>query len=352
MWDMNKDATGRIWMNRLCIILLILFSNGCLRWGFNYDNHEEKTTIGDLSLIDSTKGPFSLKADGSLDSTLIIGNDAQQKANWTEFSFQSFIGVWQLPNTLAWGWKCSNVPSTFDHFELCVAEDIQTLNSPAAQCYKEIIDQKFGTIICPAQGFHLGISYELFPDRQYVARVRAYNKLGDFAEAGPVSQRTTQEPVTKKELFHDSLLSGASLDGFTVSTTNPAKGTGCLVATIDNDNWITLRLKDLNLSYSGLTEERFKSGYVELYLELENPRTVIALFDGKNDYARYAPPKGYICGDDQPGYQRIQFPLSDIVWYSTTIDLTFATLQEITGISLGAYFGPGKVLVDEISIWY
>jgi hypothetical protein len=330
--------------------VLVLLA-GCVRLGFGVEGldggsggaldgrGEEPSLDGTVDLSDRDLSPDDLSQPDLL----------PDGSPWPAYTFVSFKGLWNLPHTLAWGWQCSSEPANFSHYELCYAKSLQALGA-SPTCLTPSDDETLAMVAC-AGGFHQGMTYDLTPSTVYYARVRACN-TAKVCVTSPVAQQSTGAlPATKVVLFSESLPTGGVLQGFAVSSTKPAAGQNHLEATVTNNNWTDLRVRQLPLSFSGMTQARFDAAYVEVYVDLPRAREVWALFDAGTDFLKYVPPQGYLTVNQSAGYQRIQFPLNRLVWQKGG-KLVYTDVSKITGIDFACYYLPGMVYFDEISIFY
>jgi len=315
----------------LCVAASILAA--CVRLGFEGRSTapgSDAATAGDIQLDAGGEGP----------------------PTWTEFTFNSFAGLWRLPHTLAWLWKCPISPADFSHHRLCVATDPAALAKITGDCLGPDDDTTLAMAGC-GSGYHQGMTYELQPETTYHARVWAFNKAGEAIGSGVASQTTAAAPPGQVEIFDETL---PALVGCKIASSKPYSGKQALEATVTNNDWTSIGIRGLGLTLPGMNAARFGEAYFEMYVELSHPREVRVILDGAIQQMLYSPPLGYVTVDGRPGYQRIQFPLKRLTELHTGDPnpalIGLADVAEIKSATLNSYFLPGTVRVDAISIRY
>jgi len=108
----------------------------------------------------------------------------------------------------------------------------------------------------------------------------------------------------------------------------------------------------MTLSFPGLTDERFKQGYLEIYIDTPRPVQICVALQQSDDLAHHCPPKGFAAPDGKAGYQRIQIPLIEFESDSTKKPITAAQLAKTKKLMPGANWGKGTVYVDDVVIRY
>ena len=283
--------------------------------------------------------------------------DAAVDIPWPGYVLHEFRGLWSLPHTIAWGWSCTGTIDQFSHYELCISTSPQ-LDPNATRCLGPNDDPTLAFFECGGPGaYHPGIVGGLEVGTTYYAFVRIIDTAGTIYESEPASFSTkAMIPSRSYEIFSDDC--ACTLTRLEITTTEAAAGAAGLVMTAPSEDWFEGLLTNLLITPPDLDAASFSEAYLELLVDSPHPARVWTSFGRADATLFYAPPAGHSPVDGAAGFQILEVPISRMLWGEgtnpvvPTRPITFDDFRDFDRFGVGARWGSGKILVDEIRIRY